>query len=60
MYYGEAELVHINVPMVRVITIKTTYFNDHKEVWRSRGSVPASGPPGPGSIFGPGPPHSVV
>ena len=32
-----------------------------KEEWRSSGSVPASGPPGPGSIHDPaGPPHSVV
>ena len=31
-----------------------------KEMWWSRGSVPASEPPGPGSILGPGPPHSVV
>ena len=31
-----------------------------KEVWWSRGSVPASGPPGPGSNLGSGPPHSVV
>ena len=30
------------------------------EMWWSRGSVPASGPPGPGSILGPVPPHSVV
>ena len=31
-----------------------------KEVWWSRGSVPASGPPGQGSNLGPGPPHSEV
>ena len=31
-----------------------------KEVWWSRGSVPATGPPGPGSNLGAGPPHSVV
>ena len=34
--------------------------NINKEVWWSRGSVPASGPPGPGSNLGSGPPHSVV
>ena len=32
----------------------------NEEVWWFRGSVPASGPPGPGSNLGPGPPHSVV
>ena len=31
-----------------------------KEVWWSRGSVPASGLPGPGSNLGQGPPHSMV
>ena len=31
-----------------------------KEVWWSRGSVPASGPPGQGSNLDPGPPHSEV
>ena len=31
-----------------------------KEVWWSMGSVPASGPPGPGSYLELGPPHSVV
>ena len=31
-----------------------------KEVSWSRGGVPATGPPGPGSNLGPGPPHSVV
>ena len=31
-----------------------------KEVWWSRGNVPASGPPGLGSNLGLGPPHIVV
>ena len=31
-----------------------------KEVWWSRGSVPASGLPGSGSNLGPGSPHSVA
>ena len=31
-----------------------------REAWWSRGSVPASGPPGPGSNLGQGPPHRVV
>ena len=29
-------------------------------MWWSKGSDPASGPPGPGSNLSPGPPYSVV
>ena len=54
-----AELLSLVSKHTYSIRVKIAIFR-YQEVWWSRGRVPASGPPCPGSYLSPGPPHSVV